>query len=140
MRIGFDFDGTLSNEAFGNFIKEIAPSLNKHTLVLITSRGGIGDDIGERVKELGLDIKQFFAMGNTVHLHKADFVKDSGMSLDLFFDNDPYDVEAFTKAGILCMFIPPEVGSLMEEIVEVFMKEKVKQNEDRSFDPSLFPN
>ena len=135
MKIGFDFDGTLSDEAFGNFIKIIAPSLNKHNLVLITSRGKVGDDIVERVENLGLDIKQFFAMGNTIHFTKADFVEDSGMSLDLFFDNDPYEVEAFRKRGILCLFIPPEAGSLMEEIVEGFMKEKVQENED--FDRDL---
>lgn len=137
MKIGFDFDGTLSDEAFGGFVKAMAPSLNQHNLVLITSRGRVGDDIVERVENLGLDIKQFFAMGNTIHFTKADFVKDSEMSLDFFFDNDPYEVEAFRNIGVPCLFIPPEVGSLMEEIVEGFMKEKVQESEDSDRDSNI---
>jgi len=128
MNIGFDFDGTLSNEMFGRFIQSISNNLNRgHTLILITSRCIINEEIKERVKELNLNINQFFAMGNTVYVHKADFVKEKKIKLDLFFDNDPYDVEAFSKNGILCIFIPPITGSLMEEICEEYILEKAKE-------------
>ena len=127
MVIGFDFDGTLTNETFGNFLKSVSKSLNLNDLIIITSRGTIDDVVRDRAKELELKIKKFIAMGNTIHLHKADFVKSADIKLDLFFDNDPYDVEAFRKLGILCLFIPPDEDSLMEEICEGFMLEKCRE-------------
>ncbi len=126
MLIGFDFDGTLTNPTFGNFLQSISKQLNSSELILITSRSKIDEEVRERVKELDLNISQYFAIGGEKYTHKVDFVIAAGIKLDMFFDNDPYDAEAFRSLGILCLFIPPEPDSLMEEIYEGFLADKCR--------------
>lgn len=59
-------------------------------------------------------------------------MSDGKFHISVFFDNDPYEIEALQKAGILTMWIMPDVtsedrfqpGGLMAEIVEGFIATK----------------
>jgi FMN phosphatase YigB (HAD superfamily) len=137
--IGFDFDGTLSNDAFFLLAKDYV----KHSKAcIITSRNEIGEDIFQRAAALGIPDDLIFAIGKIHKLYpnKADFIKhkqmmsDNAFHISMFFDNDPYEVEALQKAGILGMWIMPDVndhdgyqpGGLMAEIVDTFVQQRNK--------------
>jgi len=137
--IGFDFDGTLTNEAFFELAKEYV----KHSeACIITSRNEIGEDIYQRAAMLGIPDNRIMAIGKVHRFYptKADFIchkqlmSDDEFHISVFFDNDPYEVEALQKAGIIALFIMPDVstndgyqpGGLMAEIVDTFVEEKNK--------------
>ena len=138
--IGFDFDGTLSNDQFFELAKgyvKIAKAC------IITSRHEVGDDIYQRAAVLGIPDNLIFAIGKFHQFYptKASFIKhkmmmsDGAFDISMFFDNDPYEIEELQKAGILAMWIMPDVtsdryedryqpGGLMAEIVEGFVSLK----------------
>lgn len=134
--IGFDFDGTLSNDAFFELAKEYV----KHTdACIVTTRDEVGDDIFQRAAVLGIPDTRIFAIGklHQFYPNKADFLKhkmlmsDSGFHISMFFDNDPYEILFLQKAGILAFWVMPDMsiddgvqpGGLMAEIVDTFIQE-----------------
>lgn len=123
MVIGFDFDGVISEPLFRNFVKSI--SLKKDTeIVLITTREDVDSEVVEAVKELGIQSVIAYAIGSSWKT-KAEFIAEEEMAIDIFFDNDPYEVDAMTNLGIFCLFVPPvDKDSLMAEIIEGFYREK----------------
>jgi hypothetical protein len=138
--IGFDFDGTLSNDAFFELAKEYV----KHSeACIITSRNAIGDDIYLRASVLGIPDTLIFAIGKLHQFYttKADYIRhrqlmsDGAFHISIFFDNDPYEIEALQKAGILAMWIMPDTtsndgyqpGGLMAEIVDTFVQDRSKK-------------
>lgn len=127
MTIGFDFDGVLTEEIFKKFIYSIRNVLNKDELIIITSRSEIDDEIVDIIKELELKEVWVYAIGAADYKHKAEFVAEEELPIDLFFDDDPYEVDAFSKLGIICLWIPPKEDSLMSEIHEIFIAEKYNE-------------
>lgn len=128
MVVGFDFDGVLTDSKFKNFVTNMARSLNDHEVIVVTTRAEADEEVVETVKEIGIESVMVYAIGDTSYATKAAFVADEEMKIDLFFDNDPYEVDAFTKLGILCLWIPPvDSESLMAEIYEGFIGDKYKE-------------
>ena len=124
--IGFDYDGTLSNANFFKFAREFA---KHHECCIITSR----DEIDEEIREAGhlLNIKDdmMFAIGKVLNLYdeKAHFIKhkemmsDGTFKVDIFFDDDPWEILALHKAGIPGFWITPDADSMMGELTEQFV-------------------
>ena len=137
MVIGFDYDGTLYNVPhFENFIKLISPTLNEHMLFLLTSRDMVDFDMKNHISSLGLKIrdKDMFAIGkhisNGMFDSKAHYMKSMNMPCNMFFDNDPYEIEDLRKFGIPCLWVPElNKNSLMWEITENFFFERGKKSE-----------
>ena len=130
MRIGFDFDGTLhkapQHEAF---FKLMAPVLNQHELFVLTTRDTVDSKLMAHVAQLGLKVDHFMAMGKQMSMGlfetKAHFMKCMNTQCDMFFDNDPYEIDALRKLGIPCMWVPEmDQDSLMWEITEGFFGER----------------
>lgn len=132
--IGFDFDGTLSNDAFF----ELAKGYAKHSeACIITSRNEVGDDIYQRAAELGIPDKRIMAIGKLHQFYptKASFIShkqlmsDNRFHISVFFDNDPYEIQALQRAGILALWVMPDFsdssgyqpGGMMAELIETFI-------------------
>lgn len=128
MVVGFDFDGVLTDETFKNFVAAMSKSLESQEVVVITTRAEADEEVIAAIKELGIKSVMVYAIGDTDYRTKAAFVADEEMKIDLFFDNDPYEVDAFIKLGILCTWIPTrDPESLMAEIYQGFVEEKYKE-------------
>lgn len=134
MIVGFDFDGTLHGAPhFETFVKLISEEINKryNIIFLLTTRDKITDDIVKHVEDLGLRINRndMFAIGKQltkgIFDSKAHYMKSMNMPCDLFFDNDPYEVEDFRKFGIPVLWVPDmDKNSLMWEITEGFFEKR----------------
>lgn len=139
--IGFDFDGTLTNEKFFLLAKDYV----RHSeACIITSRNDLGDDLLERATELGIPHKRCFAIGRVHRFYpnKADFIRhkmtmsDGEFHISIFFDNDPYEIMFLQKAGILALWVMPDTdyndgyqpGGLMAEITDTFIEEFNRAN------------
>lgn len=139
--IGFDFDGTLTNDAFFEFAKDYV----KHSeACIITSRNELGDDLIARASELGIPKERCFAIGklHQFYPNKADFIRhkmlmsETGFHISVFFDNDPYEIMFLQKMGILALWIMPDTslhdgyqpGGLMAEITDTFIEEFNRAN------------
>jgi hypothetical protein len=124
MTVGFDFDGTLTNETFGNFVRLISPSLKDINKIVITTRAEIERELTDRIIELGLDNTTVYAIGDADYHNKASFVADEELELNIFFDDDLYEVEAMTRLGIVCLWIPPYDDPVMEDQYRSFIEEE----------------
>lgn len=133
MIIGFDYDGVIDgNESFANFIAVMSPMLNQNITFILTTRDIVNDEMKERVQSLGLQTNRITAIGKQMTNHmfdsKAHYMQTLRVPCDLFFDNDPYEIDALRKAGIPCIWVPEmDKDSLMWEITEGFFGER--QNE-----------
>lgn len=133
--IGFDFDGTLTNEAFFALAKDYV----KHSeACIITSRNNVDEDIYQRAAVLGIPDNRIMAIGKMHRFYptKADFIKhkqlmsDGEFHISMFFDNDPYEIEALQRVGILALWVMPDTtihdgyqpGGLMAEITDTFVE------------------
>ena len=129
MNIGFDFDGTLDRAPhFEAFIKLMSPVLNQHNTFILTTRDKITSQVQKQVRNLGLNThsNNMIAMGkqmtNGLFNSKANYINAMNIKCDLFFDNDPYEIEDLRKLGISCIWVPEmDKDSLMWEISENFM-------------------
>lgn len=88
MRIGIDFDNTLTEDAelWLKFI-ELAESRG-HTVVCVTARRPSEENITELeewMEEHGVEIPTFF----TGLKSKIEYMKGRGMPVDIFIDDDP---------------------------------------------------
>lgn len=132
MHIGFDFDGTIFKAPhFESFISLISPILNQNHTFVLTTRDKITAQVKKQTKKLGLNThsRNMIAIGDQLSTRlvdsKAHFIHTMGIKCDLFFDNDPYEIEDFRKFGIPAIWIPEmDKESLMWEITEGFFKEK----------------
>lgn len=130
MRIGFDYDGVLDgNFAFGEFLKAIVTSLYNEDVFILTTRDSITSDMRERLNELGFSLEEdmIVAIGkmidNRMFDSKAHYIHTMNIRCDLFFDNDPYEIDALRKYGINCIWVPEmDKESLMWEITQGFLE------------------
>jgi hypothetical protein len=132
MTIGFDFDGTLKGAPnFEQFIQLISPLLNQQKTFILTTRDDITAQVQKHVRKLGLNThsNNMIAIGrqltNRMFDSKAHYISMMQMKCDLFFDNDPYEIEDLRKYGIPCIWIPEiDKDSLMWEITDEFFKKR----------------
>lgn len=132
MFIGFDFDGTLDNAPhFEQFVKLISPILNEQETFILTTRDKITSQVQKKVRSLNLNThsNNMIAIGHEITSRifdsKAHFIQSMNMRCDLFFDNDPYEIEDLRKNNISCIWIPEmDKDSLMWEITEAFFDKR----------------
>lgn len=132
MTIGFDFDGTLKGAPhFEQFIQLISPILNQHTTFILTTRDDITAQVQRHARKLGLNThsNNMIAIGrqitNRMFDSKAHYMHVMNTKCDLFFDNDPYEIEDLRKFGIPCIWVPEmDKDSLMWEITEKFFEDR----------------
>lgn len=134
MIIGFDFDGTLDGPShFENFILLMSPLLNQQTTFVLTTRDEITAQVQKKVRKLGLNThsNNMIAIGkqitNRMFDSKAHYMSVMNMKCDLFFDNDPYEIDDLREYGISCIWVPEmKKDEFMWELTENFFFEKGK--------------
>lgn len=131
MKIGFDFDGVLTDSVFRTFIKSIRNNLlDKNEVVIVSTRIVADLVMKEILKEIGFD-------GIPIHIvessfdFKSAYLKHKRIKIDLFFENDPYEMDEFQKNGVRCIWVPPTPGTLMEEIYINYIREKANLKEEK---------
>jgi hypothetical protein len=94
MKIGFDFDDTLTTEK-GMRIARFRNTSNNE-LYIISARHQVGSDMLSKGKDLGISPSHIFATGS----NKAKVEKIASLGLRMFYDNNNDVIEALHSAGI----------------------------------------
>jgi len=94
MKIGFDFDDTLTTEK-GMRVARFRNSPNNE-LYIVSARHELGSDMLAKAKELGIGWNHVFATGS----NKAKVEKVASLGLHIFYDNNIDVIEALKSAGI----------------------------------------
>jgi hypothetical protein len=94
MKIGFDFDDTLTTEK-GMRVARFRKSQN-NDLYIVSARHDLGSDMLEKAKELGIGWNHVFATGS----NKAKVEKVESLGLRIFYDNNIDVIDALKDKGI----------------------------------------
>jgi len=116
MRIGFDFDGVLSKGSyFAPIAQLIVYGQTSIEPFVLTTRDEIDNDMDERLKALFGRYVYCLAIGKSINSnlpYKADILVTPGIKedVDLFFDDDFYEVKRFHELNIPCVHVVPLRG------------------------------
>jgi len=88
MKVGFDFDDTLTTEK-GMRVARFRNNPNNE-LYIVSARHEVGSDMLEKAKELGISPSNVFATGS----NKAKVEKVLSLGLNMFYDNNKDVIEA----------------------------------------------
>jgi hypothetical protein len=94
MKVGFDFDDTLTTEK-GMRVARFRKSQNDD-LYIVSARHILGSDMLEKAKALGIGWNHVFATGS----NKAKVEKVVSLGLNMFYDNNKDVIEALNGMGI----------------------------------------
>jgi hypothetical protein len=94
MKIGFDFDDTLTTEK-GMRVARFRNNANNE-LYIVSARHQVGSDMLDKAKELGIPSTHVFATGS----NKAKVEKVASLDLNMFYDNNIDVIDALKSAGI----------------------------------------
>ena len=94
MKIGFDFDDTLSTNK-GKNIAKLRKSQG-HTLYIVSARNEVGEDMLSVGADLGIPKERIFAVGSNLEKLK----KIEALKLNYFYDKNPDVVKSLNKYGI----------------------------------------
>ena len=101
MKIGFDFDGVLTNHQVDMFADELNYD-DAHELFIISNRFADGDNS---------DIHSTFFLERNIYLlggtgkNKEDIIKE--LDLDIFFEDDDICIQQIKQAGCKCLILKP---------------------------------
>lgn len=109
MIIGFDFDGVLFEAP--HFTPLIPKISHNNEVLILTTR----DKIEPFMKDVIFDIFGYLplveAIGRDVALgskkYKAQHIETYNEAVDVFFDDDIFEVREFYKRGIPAVWVPP---------------------------------
>jgi hypothetical protein len=94
MKVGFDFDDTLTTEK-GMRVARFRNNPNNE-LYIVSARHEVGNDMLAKAKELGINPSHVFATGS----NKAKVEKVISLGLNMFYDNNKDVIEALNGTGI----------------------------------------
>ena len=94
MKVGFDFDDTLTTEK-GMRVARFRNNPNNE-LYIVSARHEVGSDMLAKAKELGISSSHVFATGS----NKAKVEKVLSLGLRMFYDNNIDVIEALKSNGI----------------------------------------
>jgi hypothetical protein len=94
MKVGFDFDDTLTTEK-GMRVARFRNNANNE-LYIISARHQVGSDMLDKAKELGIPSTHVFATGS----NKAKVEKVVSLGLNIFYDNNKDVIESLNGTGI----------------------------------------
>ena len=94
MKIGFDFDDTLTTTKGKNIAKFRA--MQGHTLYIVSARDKVSEEMIALGKRMSIPEQRIFAMGSNLEKIK----KVESLGLGLFYDNNYDVVNALNRYGI----------------------------------------
>ena len=94
MKIGFDFDDTLTTTKGMNIAK--LRRSQGHELFIVSARHEVSEEMKTKGAELGIAPSKIFATGSNLEKLK----KVEALGLKLFYDNNPDVVKALNGYGI----------------------------------------
>jgi hypothetical protein len=94
MKVGFDFDDTLTTEK-GMRVARLTKSQN-NDLYIVSARHILGSDMLEKAKELGIGWNHVFATGS----NKAKVEKVLSLGLRMFYDNNKDVIDALKGTDV----------------------------------------
>ena len=94
MKVGFDFDDTLTTEK-GMRVARFRNNPNNE-LYIVSARHEVGNDMLEKAKELGISSSHVFATGS----NKAKVEKVLQLGIAFFYDNNKDVMDALNSKGV----------------------------------------
>lgn len=94
MKVGFDFDDTLTTEK-GMRVARFRNNPNNE-LFIVSARHEVGSDMLAKAKELGISEENIFATGS----NKAKVEKVLQLGLVFFYDNNKDVIDALNSKGV----------------------------------------
>jgi len=94
MKVGFDFDDTLTTEK-GMRVARFRNSPNNE-LYIVSARHEVGSDMLAKAKELGISPSHVFATGS----NKAKVEKITSLGLRMFYDNNIDVIDALKGTDV----------------------------------------
>ena len=94
MKVGFDFDDTLTTEK-GMRVARFRNNPNNE-LFIVSARHEVGSDMLTKAKELGISEENIFATGS----NKAKVEKVLQLGLAFFYDNNKDVIDALNNKGV----------------------------------------
>lgn len=94
MKVGFDFDDTLTTKTGTNVAKYM--KMKGDALYIVSARHEVSDEMKHKAESIGIPLNNIYATGS----NKAKVEEVIRLGLEVFYDNNSDVISELRKAGI----------------------------------------